>query len=215
MTIQAVLFDLDGTLLDTERNAMAAGAEAFATLGIDLPPGFLLQLVGRDRVGGEKIIRAQLGDVDMARLDRAWIAASRRRLAEHVPIKPGARALLDHLRGLGLPLGLVTSSVRASADLKLTKSDLTAHFDIIITASDVQHAKPAPEPYLLAARHLDVAITGCVVFEDSETGAEAAHVAGMRVVQVPDIVPTQGRFAHHVAPSLLEGAQAIGLWPPG
>jgi beta-phosphoglucomutase-like phosphatase (HAD superfamily) len=81
----------------------------------------------------------------------------------------------------------------------------------VITLDDVTAAKPAPDPYLLAANKLGVAPARCLVFEDSEAGAEAAHRAGCRVVQVPDVVPSEGRWAHHLAPSLLEGALAAGL----
>ncbi len=81
----------------------------------------------------------------------------------------------------------------------------------MVTVDDVARAKPAPDPFLLAARLLGVDPQRCLAFEDSEPGAEAAFAAGMTVVQVPDIVPASGRFAHLVAPDLMAGARAIGL----
>ncbi|MBA4349649.1 MAG: HAD family phosphatase, partial [Rhodobacter sp.] len=76
---------------------------------------------------------------------------------------------------------------------------------------DVSEPKPAPEPYLLAAARLGVDPTRCLVFEDSDVGAEAAHRAGCTVVQVPDVAPTEGRFARHLAADLLAGARAAGI----
>ncbi|MGB8815240.1 MAG: HAD family hydrolase, partial [Paracoccaceae bacterium] len=86
--------------------------------------------------------------------------------------------------------------------------DAFAH---VITFDDVSAPKPHPEPYLLTAARLGVAPARCVVFEDSEIGAASAHAAGMCVVQVPDFLPTEGRFAHHVAADLLSGARLVGL----
>ena len=87
---------------------------------------------------------------------------------------------------------------------------ISRHF---VTFDDVTLAKPAPEPFLLAAALLGVDPKRCLAFEDSEAGAEAAHRAGMTVIQVPDINPASGQFAHIVAPYLLTGAREIGLLP--
>jgi beta-phosphoglucomutase-like phosphatase (HAD superfamily) len=80
-----------------------------------------------------------------------------------------------------------------------------------VTVDDVTQPKPHPEPYLLAAQLLGVAPARCLVFEDSEAGSEAAHRAGMVVVQVPDVVPSDGKWAHHLALDLMSGARAAGL----
>ena len=88
---------------------------------------------------------------------------------------------------------------------------LSDSFAMVVTVDDVVRAKPDPEPYLLAARTLGVDATRCLVFEDSEAGAEAAHRAGCTVVHVPDMVPSSGRWAHHVAADLMAGARLAGL----
>jgi beta-phosphoglucomutase-like phosphatase (HAD superfamily) len=80
-----------------------------------------------------------------------------------------------------------------------------------VTVDDVLAPKPAPDPYLLAASLLGVDPARCVAFEDSETGARSAHAAGMTVVQIPDIVPTDGAYAHLVAPDLISAALKLGL----
>ncbi|MFZ5965314.1 HAD family hydrolase [Thalassococcus sp. BH17M4-6] len=211
-TFTAVIFDLDGTLLDTEAAAMRAGVLAFETLGIEIEEDFLHRLVGKDYDAGAQIIAAEFGDIDTDRLNTEWSATtSRLRQRDGVPLKPGAADLLAHLSDLGVPLALATSSHDQSATEKLQISGLDRYFPIVVTRDSVQRAKPAPDPYLLAADRLGHAPTACLVFEDSEPGAESAHTAGACVVQVPDILPTEGRFAHHVAETLMDGARWAGL----
>ena len=93
----------------------------------------------------------------------------------------------------------------------LQHEGLTPHFRTIVTFDDVTAPKPAPAPYLLAAERLHVDPTRCLVFEDSDVGAEAAHRAGCIVVQVPDVQRTDGRFARHLADDLWSGARLAGL----
>lgn len=204
----AVIFDLDGTLIDTERLAMAATIAAFQAMGFTPDPVFLHQLVGQDMPTGERLIAARYPTLDLADLDRRVEAAVKTELLSGMPLKPGVR---DLLAAISLPKVIVTSSSRSSAARKVAQAGLAADFLHIVTLDDVTRAKPAPDPYLLAARLLGVPPERCIVFEDSEIGAEAAKSAGMHVVQVPDIVPSEGRFAHHLAQDLLSGARAAGL----
>lgn len=204
----AVIFDLDGTLIDTERLAMTATIAAFQAMGFTPEAAFLQKLVGQDMPTGERMIAAQYPTINLADLDQRVEAAVKKELLSGMPLKPGVRELLALIT---LPKVIVTSSSRASASRKVTQASLHADFLHIITLDDVTRAKPAPDPYLLAAQRLGVAPDRCLVFEDSEIGAEAAYSAGMRVVQVPDLVPATGRFAHHVAETLLDGARAAGL----
>jgi HAD superfamily hydrolase (TIGR01509 family) len=204
----AVIFDLDGTLIDSEAVTQAAGMEAFAALGVTVEPGFLHGLIGIDDQTGAGLIRARFPDLDTEAFARAWTAGTRRRYAAGVPLKPGTEELLA---GIALPKALATSSTRRQADHKLGATGLGVHFARVITFDDVTSPKPHPEPYLLAARLLGVDPARCLAFEDSETGARSAHAAGMTVVQVPDIVPATGAFAHFVAPDLLTGARRFGI----
>lgn len=204
----AVFFDLDGTLIDTERLAMAATMAAFTAMGFRVEQDFLHDLVGKDMPTGERLIAAQFPDLDLSELDQRVAFAMNQELLSGMPLKPGVRALLAMI---SQPKAIVTSSSRQSAVRKVTQASLMDDFQHLITLDDVTFAKPKPDPYLLAAKRLGVAPSRCLVFEDSEVGAEAAHTAGMRVVQVPDLVPTEGRFAHHVADDLISGARAAGL----
>jgi HAD superfamily hydrolase (TIGR01509 family) len=205
----AILFDLDGTLIDTESLAVAAGLVAFADAGFPVDLAFMHRLVGIDGPTSAQIIRAHLPDVEMAQLDTLWRAGFEDRMRQSLTLKPGVTELLAQARHL--PRGLVTSSRRADAHKKLGMVGLDQTFAQVVTVDDVTRAKPHPEPYLMAATLLGVSPARCLVFEDSEAGSEAAHRAGCVVVQVPDVVPSQGRWAHHLAVDLLAGARAAGL----
>lgn len=204
----AVIFDLDGTLVDTERLAMSATIAAFQEMGFPVDLDFLHSLVGQDNPTGARMFAARYPTLDLADLDRRTAVGMQQELASGMPLKPGARELLAQITQ---PKVIVTSSSHLNAVRKVEQAGLTADFLHLITLDDVTHAKPAPEPYLLAAKILGVAPARCLVFEDSEVGAEAAHRAGMTVVQVPDIVLSEGRFANFLATDLLSGARAAGL----
>jgi len=206
--IDAVIFDLDGTLIDTETHNQAAGLEAFAQQGIAVDRSFLHRMIGQDDETSAAIIRDAFPALDLDVFRETWARAVSRNYAAGIPLKPGASTLLSQIT---LPKALATSSTRAQADYKLGLTGLLSFFLHTVTLNDVKRAKPAPDAYLLTARLLGVTPARCVVFEDSELGAEAATAAGMIVVQVPDILPVSGRFAKLVAPDLLTGARQIGL----
>ena len=204
----AVGFDLDGTLLDTESLTQAAGVAAFFECGIEVDVACLHRLIGRDDVTGAELVRAQFPALDFKAFSAIWSRKVAENYAAGIPLKPGTHAVLGALRQ---PLALATSSTRVQMDYKLSLTEIAPYFQHFISFNDVAHAKPAPDPFLLAARLLGVDPARCVAFEDSEAGAESAYLAGMTVVQVPDINPASGRFAHLVAPDLLTGAREIGL----
>ncbi len=204
----ALFFDLDGTLVDTESIALETGIAAFAAHGHAVDATFMHRLVGRDEPTAARIIRESLPTADLEAVNRHWRAAFADGVDRGLALKPGAAELLT---ALPQPMAIVTSTGREGAHRKLGIAGIADHFTHVVTLDDVTAPKPAPAPYLLAASLFGIDPARCLVFEDSETGAEAAHRAGCVVVQVPDVVPSQGRWAHHLAPDLLTGARMAGL----
>ncbi|MFN3722011.1 MAG: HAD family hydrolase [Paracoccaceae bacterium] len=207
----AVFFDLDGTLVDSERLTVQTGTAAFAAQGHRNVEDLLHSLVGVDQITSAGMILERYPDLDLAQLNESWQTAFLAAQAVDLLLKPGASEIVHGLREQHA-LALVTSSRRDPAEVRLVQAGLRPAFRAVITRDDVTSPKPHPEPYLLAASRLGVEPARCLVFEDSEPGAEAAFSAGMTVVQVPDIIPATGRFAHHVARSLTEGARWAGIW---
>ncbi|WP_210529365.1 HAD family hydrolase [Rubellimicrobium arenae] len=208
----AVVFDLDGTLIDTEHLCNLAGVEACANLGFPVSQAFFESLAGIDDRTRARMIEEHVGStVELGAFLAEWDRLCSERFAQGIPIKPGAVELLERLGAAGVPVALATSSRRGPAEEKVAAADLGRHFRTLVTFDDVAAPKPAPDPYLLAAERLGVPPSRCLAFEDSETGARSAHAAGLTVVQVPDLHPTKGAHAHHVAATLLEGATAAGL----
>ena len=204
----AILFDLDGTLIDTESLALAAGMAAFTALGHPVDEAFMHSLVGVDLPSAGRRIAAAHPALDTAALNSLWQQGFQAAMANGLPLKPGVEMLLAARL---LPMAIVTSSGRAEAHHKLNLTGIAGAFAHVITVDDVQAAKPAPDPYLLAAARMGVQPSRCLVFEDSETGAESAFRAGCTVVQIPDVVPSKGRWAHHLAVDLMAGARLAGL----
>jgi HAD superfamily hydrolase (TIGR01509 family) len=204
----ALFFDLDGTLIDTESIAATTGLAAFAAHGHQVDLAFMHGLIGKDEPTSSRILRDALPHADLDLIGQDWRAAFAEGVERGLPLKPGAAELLS---APALPRILVTSSGRTGAHRKLGIAGIAQAFAHVVSLDDVTAAKPSPDPYLLAATLLGVDPARCLVFEDSETGAESGHRAGCVVVQVPDIAPSQGRWAHHLAPDLLTGARMAGL----
>ena len=208
----AVIFDLDGTLIDTESLCNQTGVETCAALGLIVTLGFFETLAGIHDAERIRLLSDLTGvAIDPGQFNALWDEKTYARFADGIPLKPGVFDLLDQIRALSLPMAIATSSRRLPAATKIEVTGLRPYMTAVVSCDDIVQPKPAPDAYLHAAALLGVDPKTCLVFEDSEVGTRSAWDAGMTVVQVPDIHPASGTYAHFVAGSLLDGAKAAGL----
>lgn len=188
--IGAVLLDMDGTLLDTERVYLASLTAALGAFGYPDVTPIYHAMIGIPYAQCETILRSHYGeDFPLADFNSAFDARCDEIFRTGLPLKPGTIELLAALREAGCPMGVVTSSSRQIAERHLTLGGIRAYFDTLVTCDDVVRGKPSPDIYLLAAERLGVRPHGCVAIEDSNPGIAAAYSAGAIAIMVPDIVP--------------------------
>jgi len=212
-TISAVLLDMDGLMLDSERLVLRAWQRAMADFGYEASEEVFLASVGTTVESTNRLLRAAYGPDFL-------LEATNERTGDYVwqevdeqgaPLKPGLLALLDFLEAHGIPKAVASSSERATIDRLLTAAGLTERFAATAAGDEVMQGKPAPDIFLLAAQRLGVDPTQCLVLEDSEPGTRAARAAGMAGIIVPDIKPPSDEvvaFALAVLPDL----HAVQVW---
>ncbi|WP_322633558.1 HAD family hydrolase [Glycomyces albidus] len=186
---QAVFFDMDGTLLDSEPKWDVALEELAVLLGGTLRPEVRDRMVGSNEDASVILLLDDLGlPLESTPEHVAWLRTRMKRLfADGVDWKPGAEALLREVRRAGIPTALVTSTPRELTEVLLQTLD-PANFDVIICGDEVQARKPDPEPYATAAAKLGVDITRSIVLEDSRSGSESALAAGAVTFAIPSEV---------------------------
>ncbi|HWF09075.1 MAG TPA: HAD family phosphatase [Bryobacteraceae bacterium] len=191
MSFSAVIFDMDGLMLDTEPVYKIAWQRAAESRGFPISDALYFELIGRTRAAGEAILREAFGagfevEAFRAACERCETVA----FAERLPArKPGLDVLLALLDLHRVPKAVATSTDRPVAEAMLREHGLLNRFRAMVTGSDISNGKPAPDIFLLAARRLGVAPATCLVLEDSEAGIVAASRAGMHVYAVPDLKP--------------------------
>lgn len=205
-TIHAVVFDMDGLLIDTEAGFRDALLAAAADRGHELPLSLFNQLLGVPNAESVGTLLAHYGaDFDAEGLYAACWTRFHETVDLENLLKTGVTELLDHLDDRSIPRAIATSSPRDSVDRHLGPSGIVGRFDAIVTKGDYIRSKPAADPYLVAAKRLGVDPADCLALEDSHNGVRAAHAAGMMTIMVPDLLePTDEMHAKcvHIAPTL-------------
>ncbi len=190
--IRAVVFDMDGLLIDTETLYRDAIMGAAAAMGVELPLALFDRMIGVPIARNREQLTEHFGadfNID------ALLEGAARRFHEEVDfetlVKAGVRELLDALDETGIPRAIATSSPHEAVRAHLGPVGLLGRFNAVVARGDYAQGKPAPDPFLRAAAVLRVDPADCLALEDSHNGVRAAHAAGMMTVMVPDLlVPT-------------------------
>ena len=192
--MDAVIFDLDGLLADTEIISLKVYQELLKDFGIL----FTEETYSREYSGHreEENVQRFLDTYDLPwnfdqTLEKVYELEARI-LAKGVNLKKGAKNLLAFLQREGIPIALATSSVESRARMILDSNGILSLFDHLVFAKDVKRSKPYPDIFLKACRDLNVLPENCLVLEDSEAGIEAAYRAGIPIICIPDLkIPAQ------------------------
>ena len=185
----AVIFDMDGLMLDTESLGRETWREAAATVGVDFDLDLLPAMIGRNYRDCREMLRGHYGpDYPVEKLTATCLTTFDAIVArDGIAQKPGLPELLDWLEREGVVRAVATSTRRDRAEAQLAQQGLLARFALLVGGNEVDRGKPEPDIFLLAAERLRVDPAECVVLEDSEPGVRAALAAGMMPIMVPDL----------------------------
>lgn len=188
---KAVIFDMDGLMLDTEPLAARAWHDAAAATGVAFDHDLTLRLTGHNFIDCSAMIRVHYpADYPVDAVLGRWHAAYDAIIArDGLTLKPGVFDLLDWLEARSIPCAVATSTRRDRAHSKLALTALLPRFRAIVGGDEIPRGKPAPDIYLEAARRIAAIPRQCVVLEDSEPGVRGALAAGMTPIMIPDILP--------------------------
>lgn len=211
---EAIVFDNDGLLLDTEEAWTRAELIRFGRRGREFTLDHTRALIGSSRAVAAATLERMLDlpGEGFALMDELHDLVMEEALHD-VPVRPGALELLDALEERGVPVALASNSSREFVDRTLRTSGVDGRFGIVVTAEDVEHGKPAPDIYVEACRRLGSAPAECVALEDSPPGILSARDAGLFVVAVPYLDGIPLPEADLVAASLADPAvrRAVGV----
>ena len=191
LSFDAVIFDADGTLFDTENLMYEVWVEVGRDMGLTMTIPEYLNYVGLNRAAVLDVMHSRYGqDFDAAEFMIRCVARLSERIEEDgVPLKPGVREVLTMLHEKGVPMGLATSTHRVRTDRRLELCGLGKYFSAVVTGDEVSKGKPNPEIYLKVCEALGVSPAKGVAIEDSKNGILSAHNAGLSVIMIPDMVP--------------------------
>ena len=187
--IDAVIFDMDGVIYDTEAFYLKHWIQVFSEYGYEMTKAIYINAMGRGRKKVQEYFKSVFGeDLPIEEMyvkkDKLLFDAIRNK---EVPLKPGALEFLSYLKNNNIKTALATSAKRERLDIQLEDSPIVQYFDAIVCGDDVVNSKPDPEIFLKAAKKIGAKIEKCIVIEDSEAGIKAAHDGKMTAFHVEDL----------------------------
>lgn len=202
----AVVFDMDGVLLDTEPLYRTAMQRACRDLGYEMADDLHAAQIGIPHDASTAIMYEAFGtDFPIDRYNDLTHEIMLDLTQAHMPVKTGVVEFLAALKAEEVPVAVATSTSSPLAPQRLRQAGIFGHFDAVVTRNDVTRGKPHPEVFLTAAARLGIPPKECIALEDSFNGIKAAHAAGMKVVMVPDMLDPVAEIealCHAVLPSM-------------
>jgi len=206
MNIGACIFDMDGLLIDSEKIALKVYLKTCEHYGQEHLNDLYKQLLGTNGVTTRRILQEKLPDtIDVNEFVEHWFSDYSAETEKGIPLMRGVENLLDYLEASNIPKIVATSTETPRAQKKLEQSGILDRFETIIGGDQISNGKPAPDIYLKAADFLKIPAKECLAIEDSPNGVIAAVLAGMHVVQIPDLVKPDSELlalGHRVLESL-------------
>ncbi len=185
--IKAVLFDMDGTLIDSIWIWGEIDIEYLGKHGYEVPSGLQQEIEGMSFSECAAYFKERFRIPDSVEMIKTeWIERAKDKYAHEIPLKPGAKRFLKYLKEQGIPMGIATSSSRELLDTAMEALGRSDYMDSCMTSGEAGAGKPAPDIYLKVARELGAAPEECLIFEDTPTGMQAGINAGSKVCAVAD-----------------------------
>ena len=212
--IKAVIFDLDGVVIDSEPVAYGILRDMVAPYGGDISlEEYTTQYLGRTVAMGMTTIKNTFDAPESEEeLFEKYMAMERERVASGIPLKPGAKDILIYLKDKGIKTIVASSSVRERAEKILASHDILKYFDDLVFGYEVPRGKPHPDIFLKACEKLNVSPEEAIVLEDSEAGINASYSAGIPVICIPDMKYPQSQYKEmtsYIVESLYDAIKII------
>lgn len=212
-TPHALIFDMDGLLLDTELHYKRSWTQTAKEMGFDLTDELYLQLIGITVADAEIVLAQEFGiGFDKAKFhDRAAFLYEELHKKEGLPLKPGVRELLVWAMENNVPCAVGTSTVQKEAIERLKHHEIFDYFVVVIGGDMVERGKPNPDIFLKAQGELKLTADNCLVLEDAHSGLMAARAGGMRSCLVPDLLPASDE-SRSIAEGVFESLHHVREW---